>query len=85
MSTKNANIEKRIAMLGEMNDRHILALDNCDRKALEELAIEYESISCPCTANMIRMEAKAIRRTARTAANGEGISDPASPRMVVTA
>jgi hypothetical protein len=49
-------IMHRIEMLGKLNDRHKTALDNHDRHALEELAIEYEQIGCPNLANHIRVE-----------------------------
>ena len=56
------SIKKRIAMLGDMNDRYVMALNNRDKAALNELAAEYESLGCPRLANEIRAEAKAIRR-----------------------
>ncbi len=52
---------RQIAMLGEMNDRHILAVANRDRQALRELASEYDGIGCPRLAAEIRTEAKTIR------------------------
>jgi hypothetical protein len=59
----SADIMRRIAMLGDMNDRHKSALGNRDKQALKEIAIEYDAINCPRIANAIRTEAKAIRRT----------------------
>ena len=58
-----SDIMKRIAMLGDLNDRHKIAHDNRDKQALKELAIEYDAINCPRIANAIRTEAQAIRRT----------------------
>ncbi len=52
---------RQIAMLGEMNDRRILAIANRDRQALRELAIEYDGIGCPRKAAAIRAEATCLR------------------------
>jgi hypothetical protein len=58
----------RIRMLGEMNERHIRALGSQDKQVLKELAAEYDAICCPHKAQVIRTQARAIRkRRSRTA------------------
>lgn len=69
LSGKTApEIAKRIAMLGEMDDRHKEALNNRDKQGLRELAIEYDAINCPRLTNAIRTEARVIRRASAPAA-----------------
>ena len=79
-------IKAKIAILGDMNDRHKEATGSQDKQALRALANEYEAIGCPRLANEIRDEAKGIRKRKRvdhTAANVDVISDLATPEMVV--
>jgi hypothetical protein len=77
-------IKRAIEMLGQLNDRHIAATGNRDKKALRELAVEYEAIKCPRLANEIRTEARAIRRTGSRIASDDGVISAAAPQMAVT-
>ncbi len=82
---------RQIAMLGEMNDRHILAIANRDRQALRELAIEYDGIGCPRLANAIRAEATCLRLPVASATQTgathrqKAIRQPAALTVAVTA
>jgi hypothetical protein len=85
-------INRRIEILGQMNDRRAQASGNQDKQALRDLANEYKEMGCPRLAEEIKTEAKAIkrRRTAGPAANVDtdinvdARSDIATPQMAVT-
>jgi hypothetical protein len=74
-SKKMPEVNKRIEILGQLNDRHKEATGAQDWKALRDLAAEYDAMKCPRLAEEIRAEAKATRKAKRV--------DPATPEMVV--
>lgn len=71
-SKKFPEINKRIEILGDMNDRHKVAMGSRDKRALRQLAKEYQDLGCVTLANEIRAEARAMRRRrSRIVKNGD--------------
>ena len=63
-----AGINKRVEMLGKLDDRYKLARGAGDREALRKLADEYEKLGnhggCPNKASQILMEVEGLHEPA---------------------
>ena len=58
--SKAKAINKRVEMLGDMDDRYKALRGAGDVVGLKKLADEYEKLKCPNTADQIRYEAERL-------------------------
>jgi hypothetical protein len=58
--SKTQAINRRVELLGDMDDRYKALRGAGDRDGLRELADEYEKLKCPNTADQIRYEAERL-------------------------
>ncbi len=86
---ESIGITKKFPEINErvkLNDRHKTALGKRDWRSLYKIAKEYDVLQCPTMVNILRAEAKTIRRTRVVHTDiyvGAG-SDITTPSMAVT-